>query len=446
MTDGVGLIISGRRVPVPGVRVVTYEDDARVPKAHHGAPREASACIASIAHTSRGKDARVTRDTGSPAKGLRVARYLGRENTRQVSAHLVGAADGTVYQLADLALWRCNHAGAVNGWTLSYEAAQDDDDPSLTRAQVAAFVAVMHAAHDALGIPKRVPMVDGRHVSDDVLAWFPVKKGGKGLRFSACVGHRCVSASRGKGDPGDALMEALRASGFAPATPQEMTVGAGRDAKPENTTHDDDADEPHDGDDDPEVTLLPAWLDPALEVDASRDLPDDLGAMVRSQWAVLRGQGLAPDQAAELLAHAATETGRGRRAIGHNYGGVKAKRADYEAAAAKGIHLRWWRDLGHLDAGDDEVEYYRAWDSAADFWAFFQKRYTPRDGDVSPRYAAAGRVFWSDVPELWFVELLRAGYRGEVRQREIAALRDPEAHPSVVAHRELVARVRELMR
>lgn len=442
MTDGEGLIINGRRVPVPGVNVVTYEDDPRVPRAYHGAPRAASDAVASIAHTSRGKDVRVERETGSPAKGLRVARYLGRKNTRQVSAHLVVAGDGTVYQMADLALWRCNHAGAVNGWTFGVEVAQDDADPSLTRAQVAAFVAAMHVAHDALRIPKRVPMVDGRHVSDDVMAWFPTKKGGAGLRFSACVGHRCVSASRGKGDPGDALMEALRASGFAPATPAEMTIGPNT----ARVTDEDEADETHDGDDAPAAPPLPPWLDPALEVDASRDLPDDLAAFVRAQATELAALGVTGERAAELLAHCATECGRGRRAVGHNLGGVKAKRADYEAAAAKGVKLGWWRDLGHVES-DDEVEYYRAFADDADFWAFFVKRYAPREvlADTPVRYVAAGRAFWSDDPSGWFVEILRAGYRGPVRQREIAALRDPETHPSVVAHRKLVARVRGML-
>ena len=59
MTDG--LIINGARVAVLGVRVVTWEDDPRVPKAVHGAPRSSADVVASIVHTSRGKDARITR-------------------------------------------------------------------------------------------------------------------------------------------------------------------------------------------------------------------------------------------------------------------------------------------------------------------------------------------------------------------------------------------------
>lgn len=439
--DGSGLIVGGRRVPVPGVRVVTWEDDPRVPHAAHVAPRAAAAVTASIAHTSRGVDARVTRETGSPAKGLKVARYLGRRNDRQVSAHLVVAGDGTVYQLADLATERTNHAGAVNGFTFGVEVAQDDGDPGLTRAQVDAFVGAMAVAHAALNIPRLVPWANGNHVSADVLAWFPRSKGGGGRRFAGCVGHRCVSASRGRGDPGDALMEALLGGGFAPATPERMTLGAQPPA-----AADDEPDEAHDGDA-PAAAPLPAWLDPAREVDASRDLPDDLAAFVRAQARELAALGVTGDRAAELLAHCATECGRGRRAIGHNMGGVKAKEREFREAAGKGAPLPWWRDLGHVESGDDEVEYYRAFADDGDFWRYFVKRFVggPSQPPGSERYAAAGRAFWGPSPAGWFVELVRAGYRGEARRRELAALADPERHPSVIVHRALAAKVRGML-
>ena len=444
MTEG--LIVNGRRVPVPGARVVTWEDDLRVPRAVHGAPREASKVVASIAHTSRGKDAKITRVTGSAKKGLRVARYLGRTNGRKVSAHVVVAGDGTIYQLADLATWRCNHAGTANGFTFGVEVSQDDDDPSLTRAQVAAFVALMHAAHDALSIPKRVPMVGGRHVVEDVRAWLSKKSGGEQRAFTGCAGHRCTSASRGRGDPGDALMEALRASGFAPALPTEMTVGAPSTAAVEA---DDEADDFHDGDDAPAWPPLPAWVDASREVDASEDLADDLVAFARVQIAELAALGITGERAFEVIAHCATECGRGRRAIGHNLGGVKLKeRDDAEYRVKHGHGLAWWRDLGHVESGDPDVAYYRAFDGLSDFWRFWLKRYVPRDGAAGERYAETGRAFWSTTPSRWFVELLRAGYRGPVRQREVDALvaagRDPAQHPSIAAHRRAVARVAAL--
>ena len=439
-----GLIINGASVAVPGVRVVTWLDDPRVPRAVHGEERDPAKVTGTIAHTSRGKRCAVTRDTGSPAKGLRVARYLGRRNGRKVSAHFVVAGDGTVYQIADCGSWRANHAGTTNGFVVGGEASQDDDDPSLTRAQVAAFVATMHAIHDALHIPKRVPMIDGRHIIEDVRAWLSRKSGGEQRAFSGCAGHRNTSASRGEGDPGDPLMEALRVSGFAPATPADMTIGPNT----ARITDDDEADETHDGDDTPAAAPLPAWLDPAREIDATHDLRDDLAAFVRAQVTPLALTGVTDDRAAELLAHAATECGRGRRAHGFNMFGAKAKERDYVEAAAKGAPLGWWRDLGHIESGDDEVEFYRGFDSPEAAWRWFVKRHVGTLGlpPTSDRYVATGRAFWSDRPGAWIIEAIRAGYRGEVRQREIAALADPSTHPSVVAHRRLVATVKGLLR
>ena len=439
---GEGLIIDGRRVPVPGVRVVTWLDDPRVPKAVHGGPREASAVTGSVAHTSRGKRAGVTRDKGSAAKGLRVARYLGRKNGRKVSAHAVIAGDGTVYQLADLARWKCNHAGTVNEATFGVEVAQDDGDPSLTRAQVAAFVAVMVAAHDAMGLVKQIPMERGEHVIGDVRAWLSPKSGGEGKVFAGCAGHRNTSASRGENDPGTPLMEALRPAGFVGVSPAAMTCTGG-------VCEDDDRPDDHDDDDDTTAwPPLPSWLDPALELDASDDLTDDLAALVHSQAPVLAALGVTGERAAELLAHAATETGRGRRAHGHNWGGVKVKERDHAEAVAKtGRGLRWWRDFGHAGSGDDDVVYYRAWESDEAFWRFFVKRYVggPSLPTESERYTAAGMAFWGPTPRGWFVELLRGGYRGEVRQREVRETREPEKHPSVVKHRGVVERVRAML-
>lgn len=439
MTDG--LIIDGRRYPVPGVRIVSWLDDPRVPKAAHGAPRSSADVLASIVHTSRGKDARITRETGSPAKGLRVARYLGRRNARQVSAHFVVAGDGTVYQIADCGNWRTNNAGTTNNFVCGGEVSQDDDGPSLTRAQVAAFVATMHVIHDVLRIPKRIPMIEGRHVIEDVKAWLSRKSGGEQRAFSGCAGHRNTSASRGEGDPGDPLMEALRASGFVGATPAEMTIGPNA----ARVTAEDEADEMHDGDDAPAWPPLPAWIDPSLEVDASEDLPDDLAAFARAQAPVLAALGVTGDRAAELIAHAATECGRGRRAHAHNLGGIKCREREFADAAAKGAPLTWWRDLGHVESGDDDVVYYRGFADDAAFWAYLLKTRIGRPGvaPTSERYLEASRVFWGADPSGWMRSLMAAGYRGESRQREVIAQGD--AHPSVVAHRRLVATVKGLL-
>lgn len=451
MSDA-GLIIDGRRVPVPGVRVVTWEDDPdAAPRVTKGSPRPASSVTAVVLHTSRGRSGVVVPGARASDKARKLARYQVR-GSRKASWHITISAAGTVYQQADAATFATWHASQANGWSVGIELAQDSDTPDLTGAQVDACVAVVRALCSALNIPAWVP---ARHhgggswsqESGPVRAWQSRKQGGESLAASGVIGHRNLTTSRGKGDPGDGIFLALLTSGFACVEPAAMTAGGPAPAAVE--TEEDDA---HDEDEDaksnaPARPLLPSWVDPALEVDASRDLPDDLKAFIEAAWDELAALGVFGDARPEIIAHCATECGRGRRAHGHNMGGVKLKERDDAAHRAKhGRGLAWWRDLGHHDAGDDEVELYRAFDSPADFWAFFVKRYAPRNAAPSERYAAAGRALWGPTPGLWFVELIRAGYRGEVRQRELAALADPEAHPSVVSHRRLVARVREMLR
>lgn len=449
MTDGEGLIINGRRVPVPGVRIVSWLDDPRVPRVTK-VSRRRGPVTAVVLHTSRGKVGAVREGAGDDGKALRLARYQAR-STREASWHLTIGGAGTVYQQADIAEDATWHASQANFWSVGIECAQSSDTPDLTRAQVDACVAVVRAICEAFNIPQRVPVRshDGGSWSVEarpVRAWQPRKQGGESRPVAGVIGHRNLTTNRGAGDPGDPLMLALLAAGFAGASPAEMTVGTVRHAddapvaEPEDT-HDEDSD------DAPAAPPLPSWLDPALEVDASRDLPDDLAAFVRAQWAVLAGQGLAAEQAAEFLAHAATECGRGRRAFAFNMFGAKLREREYAEAVAKtGRGLRWWRDLGHVESGDDEVELYRGFDDAPTAWRWFAKKTAPRYPNSADRYAAAGRAFHSDDPSGWFIAILAAGYRGARRAAEIAALRDPETHPSVVAHRKLVARVRELMR
>ncbi len=447
--DGEGLIINGRRVAVPGVRVVTWLDDERIPRVTKVNRRRASAVSAVVLHTSRGVVGVVRDGAGDDGKALRLARYQ-VTGSREASWHLTVGGAGTVYQQADLSADATWHASQANPWSVGIECAQSADTPDLTRAQVDACVAVVRAICEALNIPRRVPVRahDGgaswSPESAPVKAWQPRKQGGESRAASGVIGHRNLTRNRGPGDPGDPLMLALLAAGFAGVAPEAMTVGTIRHADDAPTAQPDDS---HDEDTDaPQWPPLPSWLDPALEVDASRDLPDDLAAFVRAQWAVLAALGVRGDRAAELIAHAATECGRGRRAHAHNLGGIKLREAENTEHKAKhGRGLAWWRDLGHVDAGDDDVVYYRGFDDDADFWRYLLKTRvgTPGAAPTKERYAEASRVFWSADPSGWMLALLLAGYRGDTRRREAEAQGD--AHPSAVAHRNLVARVRGML-
>lgn len=441
-----GLVINGVRVPVPGVRIVTYLDDpARCPRVTKGFARPASAAAAVMLHTSRGRSGVIVDGSRESDKAAKLVRYQTRTERAASWCVTIGSA-GDVWQQCDAATFATWHATVANPWSVGLELAQDRDTPDLTRAQVDACVAVVRALCSALNIPLRVPAIDGAPVNGVVRAWQPRKQGGGARAAAGVLGHRNVTTSRGKGDPGDGIFRALLAAGFGGVAPEAMTVGApDLPAMPGNLAA--DADEAHD-DDAPAWPPLPAWIDPALEVDASEDLPDDLAAFARAQAPVLAALGVTGDRACELIAHAATECGRGRRAIGCNYFGAKLKaRDDAEHRAKYGRGLGWWRDFGHAESGDDEVEYYRAFVGPEAAWLWFVKRHVGTLGlpPSSDRYVAVGRAFWSETPAAWFPLLVGSGYKGSVRASQIAALADPSTHPSVVAHRRLVATVRSLI-
>lgn len=436
-----GLVVFGRRVPVAGVEVVTWLDDPhRAPHVAQGSVR-ADRPTAIVVHTSRGRRGGIVEARVSD-KADKLARYQARASTH-VSWHITIGAAGEVLQQCDAGSWMAWQASHANRFTVGIEVAQDASTPDITRAQVRSLAAVVAALCDALAIPRRLPVAGaGVPLAVPVRAWQPRKQGGEQHPFAGVVGHRNLTTSRGPGDPGDPLMLALLAAGFSGVDPSVMTL----DATPVTEEHGDDTE--HDSDA-PAWPPLPRWIDPALEIDAGDDLDDDPASFVRSALPHLAALGVPAARAVESIAHCATECGWGRRGIGHNLGGVKLKERDnVEVLAKTGRGLAWWRAAGHVSAGDDAVVYYRAFDDARAFWAWWLKRYVPRAGTAGDRYAETGRRFWGEGD--WFAAMVLAGYRGTVRQLELEALvragRDLAEHPSVAEHRRVVDRVAALVR
>lgn len=438
---GGGLIVAGRRVPVHHVDVTAWVDDPDVaPRVTDGRERPAGSALAIVMHTSRGRRARV-RDGARPSdKGERLARYQARTK-RSVSWHLTGDTDGGVIQQADLDTWLAWHVEEANGWTIGYELVQHKDSPDLYRAQIDAAVAVVSAICDALKIPRRL------FVGPDGAPWLkPVpellmkKYGGPGGRWAGVLGHCQLVPDdvRGPGDPGDGIFRALLAAGFEGVVVPQVVTRVSSTSPPADTWS---------------APPVPLWVDVARQIpDRGERIAITPEAWARASWGHLRALGVPLDAAVEVLAHCAVECSWGTRAVGNNCGGVKLKKRDDAAFRAKhGRGLAWWQAPGHRASGDDEVEVYRGFDDAAAFWAFWLKRYAPRPGTEpeSERYEDAGAALWGGDARGWFVELLRAGYRGEVREREIEELDArgaAEEHPSVKGHRDVARRVRMLLR
>jgi len=442
------LVLDGQRIETPGHDTVSWLDNNTLP--HIGArphddgfPRTPDKVHDITAHTSKGEPGPLIETAPPPStRAELLARYQGN-TPRDVSWHFTVDTDGTIVQSADPGLWACWQAGQVNGHSIGIELVQYDD-LALYRVQIDAAVWLIMFLCDHYAIPKTVPVDAGCSPWKGIIPeLMKAPEGDAGASWHGVYGHRNCSRRRGPGDPGDHLMRALLAAGFETVTVDRRgrRVAAGAPVCGPAPV--------------PAAVRLawppvPSWIDADEELTDTDDRPNTSPeAFVREHLPRLLALGVGHDRACEVLAHCGTESSWGRRGVGFNLGGVKLSKTDtVREERRNGNGLPWWRWKGHVDAGDDDVVYYRVFASADDFWRFWLARYVPKSAAVAERdrYIETGRRFWdAGWPRgAWFVAMLLAGYRGEVRQKELAALADPSTHPSVVEFLRIVERVRAI--
>lgn len=125
--------------------------------------------------------------------------------SRSASAHLLVDRDGTVAQTADLLAEQTWHATSVNPVTVGIEVVQGPDG-SLYQGQIDTVVRLVNLLTRKLGVQRQIP-ADYR--GD------PIERLHAGARdFVGVFGHRDQTSDRGRGDPGDAIMQALLAAGY----------------------------------------------------------------------------------------------------------------------------------------------------------------------------------------------------------------------------------------
>lgn len=189
----------------------------------------------------------------------------------------------------------------------------------------------------------------------------------------------------------------------------------------------------------------PPWLDPLSEIKDPDQPPEyvRLGSVDRAIAFImnsLRGilgssTEITNASAVEVIANAVGETGWGRYHRGRNFGGWKISRPDVDRAKAAGRKCPpWWKALGHVNSGDAPFVYYRGFPSVGRFYTEWLDRFVPRNSVPSHRYHKTGLVFWGLEPGDWFLELCKAGYKGEVTQANPAG--------SVANHHTIVTSVR----
>lgn len=218
-----GLIINGLEVPVPGRKVINYQDDPRVRLAigEDGMKRSPrlwwSGIRRIILHTTRGipggKDQRaqeIRPGAGPPTwHRLNIAEMWKRDDVYS-GAHLVVDHDSTSYCLADLRREAAYHATTDNAYSIGVEIKQGGAG-ELYADQLEAAADVVDVITLFVGIQRQIPaLYRGR----------PIQRlsevGGCGRDVVGVFGHRDQTHRRGAGDPGDAIFEVLRRRGYEP--------------------------------------------------------------------------------------------------------------------------------------------------------------------------------------------------------------------------------------
>lgn len=417
------IVLGGRQIATPGLETISWLEDRKIPRATDFNDRtKPIACV--LLHTVHGKRGALKPGSKSSVRAEAYAKYQAATE-RDVSWDYTVDTDGTIIASNDPLTRYTWHAGppVVNSQSIGIEAVQDDDGAQYSDG-IAAEVRFVELLCEKLNLPRRTP-VDANGAPFQGLLDDQVFRGVYGHRniWKLKDGHRVTM--KGLGDPDDHVFHALLRAGF-----QGVLIDAhGRPVEPSTPAP------------------PPSWADLSQEITDTSDLVVAPEVFIRSRLAELARLGVTGERAFEATAHTVTESASGRRAIGDNCGGIKLRQDDDAEHRRKfGIGLRWWRYRGHVAAGDAAWVFYRAFEDRSEFWRFALKRYMPQQPMAGERYAAAGAAFWGSDPSRWMVELILAGYRGAVREREMRELidhgGDVETHPSIVAHRSVVARVR----
>lgn len=217
------VIINGKPVEVRSLSSVSWHDlpELRLRPGEDCTERR-SAVQGIVLHTTKGipggSDQRkqVIRPGLGPRveAGARCARYwsTGRDaagDKVKAGAHLVVDFDGQIACCADLATEAAYHAGPVNQRTIGVEIYQGSD-AELYELQLDAVVRLCDWLTRRFGIQRQLP--GDRYRSRNG----PIRRlsAGGGRDFFGVYGHRDVSADRGAGDPGDAIMQRLFEAGY----------------------------------------------------------------------------------------------------------------------------------------------------------------------------------------------------------------------------------------
>ena len=222
---GTGIVLAGQAVALPGFDVTNFLDDRKLKLApgdvRMRSPHERAFVHLIVMHSTGGIPGGTDQRPQTIMPGFGPStnggeRFVGSwssDPSRPGGAHLIVDFDGKIYCCADLVTQAAYHAQLANGCSIGIEVVQGGEYAQMYAEQisVAAKLAVALCAVMPTPIQRQIPTAYSGHPIQRFVA--SQQTGAPLSDVVGIVGHRDLTANRGFGDPGDAIMDALEAAG-----------------------------------------------------------------------------------------------------------------------------------------------------------------------------------------------------------------------------------------
>lgn len=216
-SDETVIVVEGKQYEVLGVRSLDFIDSVALGlPAKSFRPRKTGWVRNICIHTRMGKS--VQRIEQEPKNHYWVTDYPFRVRKRKTSSgcHIGIDGDGSFVCYADLARHATHHAGHVNDVSIGIELYQGADG-HIHQATLRSCVLVCDVITRVMGIQRQVCDLSNQNwrfaSPTGRFSWRRSKRlaymrgGREAKRFVGIYGHRNVTRNRGRGDPGDAIMD-----------------------------------------------------------------------------------------------------------------------------------------------------------------------------------------------------------------------------------------------
>jgi len=201
-----GLVIGGKQVEVPGVKILNWFDNPKYRlSAEDRATRPTSWVRSIYNHTTQGDDNLIVVPGAGPHGGAEATLDWWKASPKSAGAHLIADYDGTAICVADLLTEIAWNTGASNNrYCIGHEVKQQPGG-LVYLASIEALVAINDFETAYFGIQRQIQW-PYRNAAIPRLA--------DGTDAVGVYGHRDCSNDRGRGDPGDWIVQAFILAGY----------------------------------------------------------------------------------------------------------------------------------------------------------------------------------------------------------------------------------------